>query len=167
MVYLKKKKVTHFVISLALLVMLVPSSSFSKELENIPATISSPQALADWLQEEFNYRLEFPDKWQTPEETISSRAGDCEDFALLASAFLTRLGIANDIVILKFAGLNVSHAICLWKDSNSFYNFISDRKLHHTGENDIKKAIGKFYPDCKKIIFSDSRKRHGKVIVRN
>ena len=141
--------------------------AFSKELENIPMSIQNPQTFATWLEEDFHYRLELPDKWQTPQETIDSKAGDCEDFALLASAFLNQMGIPNDVVILKFAGLNVSHAICLWKDGTGSYNFISDRKLQLTGEPDIKKAIGKFYPDCKKIIFSDSSKRFRKELVRN
>ena len=162
--------ITVFVIALAAL---LPDIGFSKELnfskdfENIPSSVQTPQALANWLSSEFSYRMELVDEWQKPRETISSRTGDCEDFAILASAFLTRSGIPNDIAIVKFRDLNISHAVCLWKGEDGSYSFISNGKLRRTGKRTIKSAIKKFYPDCENVILLDSNKLYTNLLARN
>ncbi|MFH1552929.1 MAG: transglutaminase-like domain-containing protein [Candidatus Omnitrophota bacterium] len=153
-------------ISFILLTSILPTKGFSKELEGVPSSLQTPQDLANWLSREFVYRIEFPDRWQMPQETINSKKGDCEDFAILVSSLLTQSGTPNDIIIVKFRELNISHAVCIWQDKDGTYNFISNRKLTHTGRKSIEEAIGKFYPDWEKIIFSDGKKQHRKILVR-
>jgi len=165
-----KHLITLIVIVLAALLSDIGFSKeldFSKDFKNIPSSIQTPQALAEWLSSEFSYRMELVDQWQKPQETIDSKAGDCEDFAILASACLTRLGIANNVIILKFRDLDISHAVCLWKDKDGSYNFISNGKLQRTGKRHIESAIGKFYPDCEKIIFQEPGKYCKKAMARN
>jgi hypothetical protein len=168
------KLVKHLItVSVIVLTALLPDIAlskeldFSKELKNVPSSVQTPQALANWLSSEFSYRMELLDQWQEPQETIDSRAGDCEDFAILVSALLTRLGIPNDVIILKFRDLNIAHAVCLWRDEDGSYNFISNGELKRTGKRHIESAIGKFYPDCEKITFLGPGKYCKRTIVRN
>tara|TARA_B100000315_G_C14566337_1_gene583138 strand:- start:1382 stop:1864 length:483 start_codon:yes stop_codon:yes gene_type:complete len=158
-----KKTITTILI---LITFLAPNICFSQDLdENIPA-INTPQDLVSWLSKEFNYQWEIVDDWKTPQETINSKKGDCEDFAILASVALSGMGISNDILVIKFKDLNLTHCICVWKDKDGTYKFISNRSLQNTGKYEIKAAIEKFYPDWEKITFTDQDKKYAKVIRR-
>ena len=103
---------------LMLFSMTSPSLS-AEELTDIPSSITTVQDLVEWFSREFSYRMEVPDTWQLPDETIRSKEGDCEDFAVLASAFLGKIGVQSDIAIVSFQGLGVSHALCSWKDKDA------------------------------------------------
>jgi len=132
-------------------------SALSYGLTGIPETINTPEALTSWLKNEFRYRMEIIDEWQTPEETISFREGDCEDFAVLVSSILAGMGIQGDIAIVEFSGLDISHAICMWKDKNGTYNFTSNKTLYRTREEDIASAIQTYYPDWSRIVFTNDK----------
>lgn len=52
--------------------------------------------------------------WASPAETLSHRAGDCEDFAILKLALLRDLGVSDDdmrIVVLRDASVRQFHAV--------------------------------------------------------
>ncbi|WP_420332729.1 transglutaminase-like cysteine peptidase [Roseibium sp.] len=52
--------------------------------------------------------------WASPAETLSHRAGDCEDFAILKYALLRDLGISDDdmrIVVLRDTAVRQFHAV--------------------------------------------------------
>ncbi|MFC1643702.1 transglutaminase-like domain-containing protein [Candidatus Omnitrophota bacterium] len=160
----------HFIISLFISLNLMFFSlqgvSFAQDLAGVPASVKTPQALADWFSSEFRYRFEMTDKWQDSQETIDSKEGDCEDFAVLASKVLYDLGISNDILVVKFKDLKIAHAICAWKDESGKYSFISNRKLVRTGKSEIDDAIEKYYPDYEGIIFTDEKRRYIGMIGR-
>jgi len=154
-----KKTITTILISI---ICLSTNLCFAESFENA----RTPQELAKWLSQEFKYQWEVIDTWNTPQQTIQSKEGDCEDFAILASAALWKMGIANDILVIKFKDLNVSHCICIWEDENGMYNFISNRQLYNTGTTHIKAAIEKFYPDWEKITFTDYQRKNAQVVRR-
>ena len=141
-------------------------SGVSIASEGIPSDIHTPKDLVKWLSSEFQYRLEMPDKWQAPEETIYLKRGDCEDFAILTSEFLAGKGISSHIVVINFKGLSARHAICIWKEENGTYSFTTNRKLRRTGSYSLPSAVEKFYPDWKMITFTDRNKKHLRVIKR-
>lgn len=143
---------------LALLGVSVAAQSLS--LADIALRVKTPEALAGWLSSDFLYELALADGWRPPEETIKLKKGDCDDFAILARAVLEELGIKSDIVVLKFRGLSIVHAICLWKDARGNISFISNQKLFHTAEPDIRRAILKHYPDLETIIYTDKDMRY-------
>ncbi|MFH1552160.1 MAG: transglutaminase-like domain-containing protein [Candidatus Omnitrophota bacterium] len=151
---------------LGLLLFSLQGVSFAQDLEGVPASVNTPQTLADWFSSEFGYRFEMTDEWQDPQVTIDSKEGDCEDFAVLASRVLCGLGISNDILVVKFKDLKIAHAICAWKDENGKYSFISNRNLVRTGKSEIDDAIGKYYPDYEGIIFTDENRRYIGMIGR-
>lgn len=141
---------------LMIIFLLTPTFCFAQGLENISGAIQTPQELGVWLANEFRYQGEIPDYWQSAEETLNLKTGDCEDFAILAQSVLKNLGIDSDIVIIKFRGLKECHAVCMFK-INGFYNFISNQKLIQTKQTSIREAVQEKYPDWQRI---------SKVVIR-
>jgi hypothetical protein len=129
----------------------------SQGMEDAMAGIRSPEDIARFFSREFTYSMTLPDRAHSPEETIEAMSGDCEDFAILASAMLTRMGIENQVLIVRFSGLKIAHAICIWKDRSGYYNFISNQELQRTGQRTVEGAVRKFYPDCQGLASIDPR----------
>lgn len=146
-------------ISMVLLTVMMLCSSvlFAQSLEEAMVGIRSPEDLVSWMSKELTYVMTLPGKMHLPEETLQKRSGDCDDFAVLASTMLTRMGIANDVIIIRFRKLSVAHAICIWKGKNGYYNFISNCELHRTGRKTVAAAIKRFYPDCEAIASIDPK----------
>lgn len=159
------KKSACIVILIASILSL-PRLSLAQPLDAVTSFIRTPPELSAWLSREFRYEMEIPDYWQQAEETLDTRKGDCEDFAIFSQAVLRRLGIRSDIVIIKFKGLNLSHAISIFKNGE-FYSFFSNQKLVQTKGRSVTEAIQERYPDWDKIIFTNVQKQTLKVILRN
>jgi len=159
--------VKYFLILLSLLGMLALNTAvFASDLSGVPSNVTTPQELARWLSTEFKYSFEIADEWQAPQKTIDTYQGDCEDFAILAVEVLDHLGIPGDIIIVKFRDLNMGHAICVWKEKDGTYSFISNRKMFRSGKNNIAEAIEKFYPDWENIIFTNENKQTLQIVKR-
>ena len=67
------------------------------DLETTARQLSSPEALANFMKHNFTYvsdrQLFGQDEyWQSPEEMLQKRRGDCEDYALFAQVVLGRNG---------------------------------------------------------------------------
>lgn len=129
--------------------------------------IKTPQALASWLAKNFSYAIESRDVWQSPQETLETKSGDCEDFAILAQDVLNKIGISSQIMVVRFKDSNLAHAICIWKNESGYYEFISNKELIRTTSPSIQGAISYYYPDWGQLALADSRKGHEKLIARN
>ena len=140
-----------------------PGPAFASD--SIPYFVRSPEALVEWLQSEFVYELKFPDRRQAPDETIRRRTGDCEDFAILSRAVLERLGIASDVIIIKFREIGVMHAICIFQRGSTF-SFISNKEMIRTRGHSITAAVTEKYPDWEKIIYLTASGDFGKKVNR-
>lgn len=154
--------------TLLITMMLICVSTFScgaQELGSVPSTVRTPEQIVNWFSSEFEYQMKMPDRPQSPEETLELRSGDCDDFAALAKAILEEQGIKSDIIIIKYRGLNIMHAICMFKESNGTYSFISNKELQRTGESDMKRAVAKFYPDWEKIMVADGNRESMETIA--
>lgn len=132
---------------------------------DIPGHIKSPEELARWLHNEFTYEFQFPNHKQTLDETLSRRAGDCEDFALLSQAVLNRIGVKNDIIIVKFRQLSIMHAVCMFKQGAK-YSLISNREIVRTHGRSINEGITEVFPDWEKLIYLASDGSWGRTIDR-
>ena len=141
-------------------------SSFSQEMEAIPSFVQKPEDIAKWFASEFEGQLKIPDEPQNPGQTLNLRAGDCDDFATLASKILSQLGIINFVIIIKFKGLEIRHAICVWKNQEETYDFISGRNAHYVKQGNIIKLIEKHYPDWELITFVDRDRKPLESIKR-
>jgi hypothetical protein len=139
---------------------------FAQDL-SVPSYVNSPQALVEWFSSDFRYVLTLTGKGskiQTPQETIKLKTGQCGDFAVLASEILSHLGIANKVIIIKYRGLNIMHAICIWRNEDGTYNFISNQELICSGIKTIEGAAKKFYPDCERIF---TQRPDGMIVALN
>ncbi len=134
-----------------------PFAYASQGLEEAMSGMRSPEDVARFFSREFTYSMTLPDRAHSPEETIEAMSGDCEDFAILASEMLTRMGIENQVLIIRFSGMKIAHAVCIWKDKNGCYSFISNQKLQRTSQRTAEGAIRKFYPDCQALVSIDPR----------
>jgi hypothetical protein len=143
-----------------------PCFSYTYYLTGIPYSINTPDALAKWFSAEFEYRYEMVQELNGPQETIDSKGGDCEEFAILASIILWDMGIDNDILVISFKGLGMAHAMCVWRDTNGAYCFISNRQLVNTGEKELERAIEKYFPDWTKTEIVDDKMRSMRKIRR-
>lgn len=134
-----------------------PASGAIQGIEEAMSGVNSPEDVASFFSRHFTYTMTLPDRARSPEETIASRTGDCEDFAVLASVMLTRMGIENQVLVVRFSELRMAHAICIWESYDGTYNFISNRELCRSGQRTVEAAIKKFYPDCCGIASLDPR----------
>ena len=144
-----------FFLLLVLITAVAPFACASQGMEDAMQGIRSPEDIARFFSQEFTYMMTLPDRAHSPEETIESMSGDCEDFAILASAMLTRMGVENQVLVIRFSGMKIAHAICIWKDRSGYYNFISNRELQRTGQRTVDGAVKKFYPDCQGLASID------------
>ncbi|HUX48084.1 MAG TPA: transglutaminase-like cysteine peptidase [Dehalococcoidia bacterium] len=58
-------------------------------------------AIRDWVAANIEYKTDeeqwgIEEYWQTPEETLSLRTGDCEDFAILLCTLLRAYGVSEE-----------------------------------------------------------------------
>lgn len=145
-------KLMKFIATLIISLFIFTAHAYPESGEGVFSRIHSPEELVEWLREDFQFVMKIPDHPQSPVETAHLKTGDCDDFAKLASTVLGRMGIPNEVLLLRFEGLkNILHAICIWKNKDGTYSFMSNQKLHHTGKHNIEEAVKKFYPDCEKI----------------
>ena len=61
-------------------------------------------AIGAWVQEHVYYVHELPERFQYPDVTLRTRAGDCDDFSTLIAALLESIGIPSMLVAMKFDG---------------------------------------------------------------
>jgi hypothetical protein len=162
------KKFVRIILLGVLFVSLFRGVSFAQpvNLDAVTAFIHTPEALSSWLTKNFRYEFGINDNWQTAEETLRLRTGDCEDFATLASVVLKKLGVQPEIAIVKYEGLNLRHAICIWKETDGTYSFISNQELHRTGESTVGAAIAKVYPDWQNLTYLDLNNHPIKIVKK-
>jgi len=137
-----------------------------QSLDGLPLSVTSPEKMALWFKNEFKMHMRIPDEPQSPGETIAFKSGDCDDFACLASVILSRLGIPNSVIVIEFEGLEIAHAICVWKNHHGTYNFISNRRIYRTGDRRVIEMIRRHYSDWRRITFVDIERNTLKTVKR-
>lgn len=140
----RTRKALRAVVILIFLFPLLLPVCLGQDVPRIPSSIKSPQDVQSWLSN-FKYQMKFPDAPQSVEETLGSKAGDCDDLAKVVSAALTGLGISSDVLVIKTKGLNMRHAICIWKDENGNYSFFSNKQLVPTGEKSVESVLKRYF----------------------
>ncbi len=80
----------------------------------------TPEQFAD-LFERFFY--EFQPRVLKPDDFLSQRAGDCDDYAILGAHILGRKGHKMRLMQVKLTGDNVDHAVVFVNDKNVYLDF--------------------------------------------
>lgn len=80
-----------------------------------------------YVADERNYKQK--DYWATPLETLKSRKGDCEDYAIAKYYLLKELGIPSYLMYCKWK--SEAHMVCLVKDDGGNLRVLDniDREL--------------------------------------
>ena len=102
-------------------------------LDQMASTYTTPKAVAAFLHKAFTFKQDEElfgeaDRWQSPEEFVARKAGDCEDYALLARTLLRRNGI-EAFVFSVFGKDEYAHTVCVFVDHRGRYNVIDVDKL--------------------------------------
>ena len=129
-----------------------------QDMQGIPSSLKSPQDIERWLSD-FKSQMTIPDSPQTVREMLTTRAGDCDDFATLASKALAGLGIPSTVLVIKFKEAQIKHAICVWKGEDGSYNFFSNKQLAYTGEKSVEDVLKRYYPTFESTVDLDISER--------
>jgi hypothetical protein len=145
-------------VALILLIQCSTPLCSGQELSGIPHNLKSPQDLEKWFSS-FKPQMQLPDVPQTVEEMLITRAGDCDDFATLASKSLAGLGISSTVLVIKFKGTPIRHAICLWKNESGSYDFFSSQRLVQTEKKSVDSVLKRYYPHAESVSVLDIKER--------
>lgn len=88
------------------------------ELEGDPKM--TPKRFANHF-EDFDY--EFFSYVQPPEQFLRNRAGDCDDYALLADRILSKRNFTTRIVRVVLTGRRVNHVVCYVEESKAYLDY--------------------------------------------
>ncbi len=102
-------------------------------VDQLASMYTTPKAVATFLRNNVTFTRDEElfgeaDRWQSPEEFVARKAGDCEDYALLARALLRRNGI-EAYVFSVFGKQGYAHTVCVFLDARGRYNVIDGDKL--------------------------------------
>ena len=81
-------------------------------VEEDDSMVEGIKKILTFLNDYLEYEIEFDNIFRAPVETLSMRHGDCEDYAILASAFFETIGIDSAIGFFKNVE-DVHHAMVL------------------------------------------------------
>lgn len=90
------------------------------ELENDPKM--TPKRFANQF-EDFAYK--FFSYVQQPEDFLRSRAGDCDDYALLADRILSQRNYTTRNIRVVLTGRRVNHVVCYIEESKAYLDYNS------------------------------------------
>ena len=118
--------------------------------------VSKIAAIFDYVDEILTYRLEpeGTDEWQAPEDCLSTKTGDCEDYSLLIASMVMEIGGTSRMYLIDghaFAAIYIGNTTDdLENATNSiaaYYN--QELKIYHledeTGYWVVADPLGSFY----------------------
>ncbi|MCI0564511.1 MAG: transglutaminase-like cysteine peptidase [Nitrososphaera sp.] len=142
-------------------------------LDEFARTYTTPQAIASFLHDNFTFKrdddlFDQVDHWQTPYEFIMLRAGDCEDFALLAQTLLQRNGIDAHVLSL-FGEDGYAHTVSVFRDEKGKYNVINQGEIRYYRAQSLEALATQLYPDwtVADIVEQDGARGHVVREIRN
>ena len=119
-------------------------------VDHLARLYTTPKAIAAFLKRDFRFQRDEElfgemDRWQTPEEFVVRRAGDCEDYALLAQALLRRNGIEAYVLSL-FGEEGYAHTVTVFVDEDGRYNAINQSRLRNYRAASLEALASQLYP---------------------
>ena len=136
------------------------SRDLSRTLGAVPAQRDALLAKVNaWVNQSITYQDDRRgDDWASARETLSKRAGDCEDYAILKMQMLHAAGVAKDDLMLTLARDNMAgndHAVLLVKNGGEWVmlDMGSDRIVPAAGDYGYRPVMS---------FAGDTRYLHGK-----
>jgi len=137
-----------------------------KTPKDLAKICKTPRRLAWWLFYRISYRSDAKkhgyDKWQSPEETLHDRTGDCDDFSILAKSVLEYLGFKVFLLaVYRWKGSDrydmKGHlvAVFYWRDS---YWHISNWGLKQSVKtSEYLEMSEEIYSDIAETVYKDAK----------
>lgn len=127
-------------------------------IDQLARTYSTPGELVRFLKDTITFATDqelfgVPDYWQTPEEFLARRAGDCEDYALLAQAVLERQGVEAHVVSL-FGQDGYAHTFCVFREAGR-YGVINQDRVRYYRSRSLEGVAGQVYRGWTYAAFSE------------
>lgn len=102
--------------------------------------IETVEDYVSWLRKNVAYvRDEGRDVWSTPQDTLTRRSGDCDDFTFLNAAVLRMMGFEPKTLGIRQAFRY--HAVCAFEKGGHIY-WIDNDKLRKTPARSLKGFAG-------------------------
>ena len=124
-----------------------------------------------WVKANIKYKSDLKlhgerNYWQTPEETVALRAGDCEDYAFLVQALLKRINIESFVISVHGEGISkqLGHALCVFP-KNSPTNYFDNQALYTSGTH-VVNLISSAYPLWQRMYILDLDSRTKKQVMQ-
>lgn len=141
-------------------------------LSGLAQSYPTPEALARFLKGEIRFEEDRdlfgqPDYWQEPEEFLARRAGDCEDYALLAQAVLTLQG--KEAFLLSLYGpQGYAHTVCVFIEESRYNVLNEDRILRYRAQS-LQELATLLYPAWRWGAVAQKKGHYGRMIreIRN
>ncbi len=142
---------------------------FQNVLSGLAASLSSPDTLARYMWKNFSVESDQSnfgqeDHWQSPEELLATRKGDCEDFARFAYEIL-RMNGRKAFMISVYGKGGYGHTVCVFLE-NGRYNVIDDTEVKRLQARSLTDVFGKIYPQWEKaaLVKTSPNSAHGIVL---
>ena len=136
----------------ASLIPALPANPSSLTLQDLSRMVRTPDEIAHFMWRNFRFendRTQFgrEEYWQSPEEMLASRKGDCEDFALFAHRLLKKNGIPS--FLLNIYSDQKAHTVCVFKGTTG-YNAIDGTDVARLDSRKLNQLIFEINPFWKK-----------------
>ncbi len=139
-------------------------------LQVLASQLNTPEAIAKYMWRHFQVesdRAQFgrEEKWQSPEEFLTTRRGDCEDFALFAQQVLKLNGISS--FLLNVYSDKTAHTVCVFKEGG-FYHVIDGTEVIRTKASSLDGLISEINPFWREsaIVRASESSDGGKILAR-
>lgn len=134
------------------------------------SSLQSPDAIANFLWKNFRFeedQVNFgkAEYWQSPEEFMTNKAGDCEDFAVMAKELLTSIG--KKAFILNVYGKKFAHTVCVFVD-NGKYQIIDMTEVKIYNASSLEELMSKIYPhwETGAIVQMSKSTKQGRILKK-
>lgn len=126
--------------------------------------IHSPKDLSKFMRKNFKFVEDAAnfgkvDYWQSPEEMLSLKKGDCEDFALFADAALKELGFESHVVSI-YGKNQFAHTVTVFKQDGKYRAF-NDGKLYKYDTDKIEDVLSKIHSEWIWAAFTERKNDRG------
>ena len=126
--------------------------------------IHSPKDLSKFMRKNFRFipddkNFGKTDYWQSPQEMLNLKKGDCEDFALFADAALKELGFESYVVSM-YGKNKFAHTVTVFKQDGKFRVF-NDGKIYKYDTDKIEDALSKINPEWIWAAFTERKNNLG------
>lgn len=117
-------------------------------LRDLSEQLKTPEAVAHFMWSHFSFekdRRQFgnEENWQRPDQFLTTKKGDCEDFALFAYEILKQNGIRA--FVFNVYGEGYGHSVCVFLE-NGRYQILDGTDVFRINAENLDEVASEIYP---------------------